>query len=122
MQVCLTQKGWRGDGQNLEYILKSKQYYGLSRFSRVQLFATLWTVASQSSLSVGFSRQEYWSGLPCPPPGHLQTQGLNPHLLRLLHWQAGSLPLAPSAFQYFFEIIITGLRTIILNPSAWSDF
>ena len=58
MQMCLTQKGWRGDGQNLEYILKSKQYYGLSRFSRVQLFAILWTVASQSSLSVGFSRQK----------------------------------------------------------------
>ena len=46
-------------------------------------------------LSMGFSRQEYWSGLPCPPPGDLLTQGLNPRLLHLLHWQAGSLPLAP---------------------------
>ena len=41
----------------------------LSCFSRVQLFETLWTVAHQVSLSLGFSRQEYWSGLPCPPPG-----------------------------------------------------
>jgi len=40
----------------------------LSHFSRVQLFATLWTVACQASVSLGFSRQEYWSGLPCPPP------------------------------------------------------
>ena len=38
----------------------------LSRFSGIQLFATLWTVAHQSSLSMGFSRQGYWSGLPCP--------------------------------------------------------
>ena len=41
----------------------------LSRFSRVQLLATLWTVARQAPLSMGFPRQEYWSGLPCPPPG-----------------------------------------------------
>ena len=41
----------------------------LSHFSCVQLFATLWTVAHQVPLSMGFSRQEYWSGLPCPPPG-----------------------------------------------------
>ena len=43
----------------------------LSRFSHVRLFATLWTVARQASLSMGFSRQEYWSGLPCPPLGDL---------------------------------------------------
>ena len=41
--------------------------YVLSRFSRVQLFATPWTIALQALLSMGFSRQEYWSGLPCPP-------------------------------------------------------
>ena len=40
----------------------------LSCFSHVQLFAVLWTVAQQSPLSKGFSRQEYWSGLPCPSP------------------------------------------------------
>ena len=43
----------------------------LSHFSRVWLFATLWAVACQSPLSMGFSRQEYWSGLLCPPPGTL---------------------------------------------------
>ena len=41
----------------------------LSHFSRVQLCATLWTVNSQAPLSMGFSRKEYWSGLPCPLPG-----------------------------------------------------
>ena len=40
----------------------------LSHFSHVQLLVTLWTLAHQVPLSMGFSRQEYWSGLPCPPP------------------------------------------------------
>ena len=52
----------------------------LSCLSHVQLFATLWTVACQAPLSIGFSRQEYWSGLPCAVPGDLPDQGLNPHL------------------------------------------
>ena len=46
----------------------------LSRFSRVQLFVTLWTIARQAPLSMGFSRQEYWSMLSCPSPGDLPTQ------------------------------------------------
>ena len=47
-----------------------------SRFSRVQLFATPWTVAHQAPLSMGFFRQKYWSGLPCPPPGDLPDPGM----------------------------------------------
>ena len=43
----------------------------LSCFSHVQFFATPWTVACQATLSIGLSRQEYWSGSPCPPPGDL---------------------------------------------------
>ena len=46
--------------------------------SRVQLFATLRTAARQASLSRGLSRQEYWSGLPCPPPGRLSGPGIEP--------------------------------------------
>jgi len=53
----------------------------LSHFSCVWLFVTPWTVAHQAPPSMGFSRQEYWSGLPCPPPGDLPTQGSNPGLL-----------------------------------------
>ena len=48
----------------------------LSCFSCVQLFATLWTVARQVPQSMGFSRQECWSGLPCPPPGDLPDPGI----------------------------------------------
>ena len=50
----------------------------LSHFSRVQLCATPWTVACQAPLSIGFSRQEYWSGLPCPPPRDLPNPGIEP--------------------------------------------
>ena len=50
----------------------------LSCFSRIWLFATLWTVACQAPLSMGFSRQEYWSVLPCPPPGDLPDPGIEP--------------------------------------------
>ena len=50
----------------------------LSHFSHVQLFVTLWTAACQAPLSMGFSRQEYWSGLPCPSPGDLPDPGIKP--------------------------------------------
>ena len=46
--------------------------------SHVRLFATSWTVAHQVSLSMGFSRQEYWSGLPFPSPGDLPNSGIKP--------------------------------------------
>ena len=45
-------------------------------FSHVQFFATPWTVAHQAPLSMGFSRQEYWSRLPFPPPGDLPNPGI----------------------------------------------
>ena len=48
--------------------------------SRVGLFATLWTVASQAPPSMGFSRQESWSGLPFPSPGDLPDPGIDPAL------------------------------------------
>ena len=50
----------------------------LSHFSRVRLFVTLWTIARQTPRSTGFSRQEYWSGLPCPPLGDLPDPGIEP--------------------------------------------
>ena len=46
--------------------------------ARVRLFATPWTVACQAPLSLGFFRQEYWSGLPFPPPGCLPNPGIQP--------------------------------------------
>ena len=65
----------------------------LGRFSHVQLFATLWTVAHQSPLSMVFSRQEYWNRLHALLQGIFPTEGSNLHFLSLLHWPAGSLSL-----------------------------
>ena len=68
----------------------------LSCFSRVQLCETPWTMAHQTLLSMGFSRQEHWSGLPFPSPGIFPTQGSNPGLLHcrwsLHHWATGQPP------------------------------
>ena len=50
----------------------------MKSLSRVRLFATPWTVAYQAPLSMGFSRQEYWSGLPFPSPGDLPDPGIEP--------------------------------------------
>ena len=56
--------------------LNWERYSEVKLLSRVRLFATPWTVAYQASPSIGFSRQEYWSGLPCCPPGHLPDPGI----------------------------------------------
>ena len=53
----------------------------LSHFCCVQLCATIGTVSHQAPLSMGFSRQEYWSGLSCPPPGDLPDPGVEPESL-----------------------------------------
>ena len=60
----------------------------LSCFSRVQLFDTPWTVACQAPLSMGFSRQEYWSGLPLPSPGDLPNSGIEPGSPALHQWNS----------------------------------
>ena len=74
----------------LEHALSSTRLCMRSRFSHVQFFATPWTIARQAPVSMGLSRQEYWSGLPFPPPGNLHDPGLelasftSPALLLLL--------------------------------------
>ena len=60
-----------------------------SCFSPVQLFVTPWTVARQSPLSKGFSRQEYWSTLPCLPPEDLPDPGIKPMPLMSLALAGG---------------------------------
>ena len=60
-----------------------------SPLSRVQVFVTPWSVAHQASLSMGFSRQEHWSGLPFPSPGYLPDPDIEPRSPAL---QADSLP------------------------------
>ena len=61
-------------------------------------FETPWTIDHQAPLCMGFSRQEYWSGLPFPSPGIFP----NPHLL---HWQADSLPLSHRGSLHFNTLL-----------------
>ena len=78
----------------------------MKSFSHVWLFATLWTVTCQAPLSMGFSRQEYWSGLPFPSPEELPNPGIEPRSPTL---QADALPSEPlgkpdtygSMYRYF---------------------
>ena len=58
------------------------------------LFATLWTIAYQAPLSMGFLKQEYWSGFPGPPPGVLPDPGIEPVSPMAPAFQADSLPLS----------------------------
>ena len=58
-------------------------------FSCVQLFVTLWMVACQAPLSMGFPKQEYWSWLSFPHPGHLPDPGIEPASSTLPAWKGG---------------------------------
>ena len=82
----------------LVFLNNSALHYGVpSRFSHIQLFATLWTVARQAPLSMRFSRQGYWSGLLCPPPGDLPDPGTE-----------SSSPVSPALAGRFFTTSATG--------------
>ena len=78
----------KGELMRLEIMIRIILYSYLlcsaESFSHVWLFATTWTVARQSPLSMESFRQEYWSGLPCPPPGDHPNPGL-PHRRQILY-------------------------------------
>ena len=67
-----------GVSVTLIVVIISQHMCELSSFSHIQLFATAWTTACQSPLSMGFSRHEYWSGLPFPPLGNPPDPGMEP--------------------------------------------
>ena len=77
-----------------------------SHFSCIPLLMTLRTVACQAPLSMGFSRQEYWSGLPCPSPGDLSDPGTKFMSLIYLYCQASSLPLVPPGKPLLFPSLL----------------
>ena len=77
------------------YILEHLLACLLSCFSHVRLFVTLWTIACQVPLSMEFSRQEYWSGLPSPPPWDLSDPGIELVFLMSPASAGSSLPLVP---------------------------
>ena len=93
-------------------------YCALCLVSPVQPFATLWIVAHQAPLTIGFSRQEYWSGLSCPPPADLPNPETEP---RSPAWQVDSLPSEPLGKPKNTEVgSLTPLQGIYLTgESNW---
>ena len=79
--------------------------------SQFQLFATPWTVAGQVPLAMGFSRQEYWNGLPFPPPVDLPDPGIKPRY-----------PVSPALTDRFFITLPSGKPTIALLCSIAQDW
>ena len=75
-----------------------------NHFSHVPLWVTPWTVAHQAPLSMGFSRQEYWRGLPSPPAGDLPNPGIKLRSLMSPALAADSLPLTPPGKPYSYVI------------------
>ena len=95
--------------------------------SHVWLFATHWTVTHQTPLSVGLSRQEYWSGWPCPPPGDLPDPGIEPVSLLSSALAGGLFTTAPpgkphkyctsdkSSWELYSALFINLLQTNLSN-------
>ena len=75
--------------------------------SCARLFVTPWTIACQAPPSVGFSRQEYWNGLPFPTPVNLPDPGIEPRFSAYRHWQADSLPLHHVGSPHVYILYIT---------------
>ena len=83
----------------------------LSYFSHVQLFVMLWTRACQAPLSMGFSRQEHWSELPCLPPGDLPNPGVKPVFLK-----------SPALAAGFFATNSTWEAHLVINIVQLGEF
>ena len=86
--------------------------------SRVQLFLTPWTVAYQAPVSMGFSRQEYWSGLPFPSPGDLPNSGIKPESPTL---QADALTSEPPGMPSAYLRLLIFLPAVLIPACASSS-
>ena len=80
------------------------------------ILVTPWTVACQAPLSMRFSRQAYWNGLPFPSPGALPDLGIKPGSPA---WQANSLPTELSEKVYLIDVIHTGFPSIDILAEVW---
>ena len=106
-----------------------ERVHPLSHFGYACLFVTPWTVAHQVPLSMAFFRQEYWSGLPCPPPGDLPDPGIKPTFLHVscivggffttrATWEALHLSIVPHFPLNFSSTFFLDLS----HPTQCTDF
>ena len=97
----------------------------LRRLSHVRLFAILWATARQASLSMGFSRQEYWSGLTCSPPGDLPDPGTEPPSPSVPALQTDSLLLShqgnPQILLFYINYALVFIIILICKVSGSSN-
>ena len=95
----------------------------MSDFSGIQLFVTPWTVSCQAPLSMGFSRQEYWSKLPFPPPGDLPDPGTEPMSLMSPALAGGFFTTSATweATIYESEVYVTMEKLLNLSESQFLD-
>ena len=91
----------------------------MKSLSRVQLFVTLWTVTYWASPSMGFSKQEYWSGLPFPSPGDLPDPGIEPRSPALEADVLTSEPIQNEYTPIFFPAKSNGQRSLV-GYISWS--
>ena len=101
----------------------------LSHFSHVEIYVTSWTITYQAPLSIGFSWQEYWSGLPYPPPGDLPDPGIKPASPGLLLYQVDSLPLSHKGSPFMhvciyvhFQLCFIACRSLVPQPEIEHTF
>ena len=87
----------------------------LSHLSCVQFFVTLWNVAHQACLSMGFSRHVYWSGLPCPPPGDLPDSGIEPGSLMSPTFAGGFFTTSATCEAHSCVCVCVCVRETLLN-------
>ena len=94
----------------------------LSCFSCVRLFVTLWIEARQTPLSVGFPRQEHWSGLPCPPPGDLPNPGTENASPALAGGFSTTEPCGKSrAYPYLGALFSLSVQILISSANTFTD-
>ena len=86
-------------------------------FGCVQFFGTLWTIAHQASLSMGFSRQGYQNVLPCPSPRDVPDPGMEPASPAAPTFQADSVPLSHQG-----NPAITIYQALIISPNSYNNF
>ena len=94
----------------------------LSCYSCVQLFANLWTVVHQAPLSLGVSRQEYWSGFPCPPPGDLPDPGIESTSPAAPTLQADFLPLSHLGSPCMYHALDKMLTEYMINDYKTKEY
>ena len=98
------------------HLLNGHEKKKVKSLSDARLFAATWTVAHQAPPSMRFSRQEYWSGLPFPTPGHLPDPGIEPWSPTL---QADALTCGSDGKESAMDMSLSKFRELVMDREVW---